>query len=500
MLPCCRTTSSTSASASSDIEINDHGVPGSRGDLDSLMPALAPNPEDNQRPRPATDTPSRRRSPTRAFGNESGSIWSLASTWVLLLLLLYFALDGISPFVNEPTATRAVAASSASGANMDRGGKLLIFAACIIFVLQRHGSVRRLGLQMKLMTSFPILAILLSPLSQLPTRTISSGALLLGGILLMYSIMSRYEFDEVLALLLVLGTATMVASIAFAVALPQYGLDRMGGHSSAWKGIFSAKNYLGNMALFFLTAAISYRARTPFFRAVRVSEIVFCLVAIAFSRAATAYVLTGIYISYFVTVKSLHNFRKKDYFVVSFLILVVCFSMAVVIVIWPDFLFTLLGKDVTLTGRIGIWSAVVDSIAKRPLVGYGYQAFWLGLEGESYRVILAVSWVLAQAQNGFLDVMLEMGILGLTIVLLVFGFAFRDGLVCLLQSRNETQLRAVEWYLAIVILTLLYNLDESFLFDPNHLGSMMLLLACIGLKTEWLRMRAGTGSKAIFQT
>ena len=71
--------------------------------------------------------------------------------------------------------------------------------------------------------------------------------------------------------------------------------------------------------------------------------------------------------------------------------------------------------------------AVLGFIAKRPVLGYGYQAFWLGLEGESYRIILAVSWVLAQAQNGFLDVMLEMGAVGLVIVLLVFGFAFRDG-------------------------------------------------------------------------
>jgi len=450
------------------------------------MLALPANSEAVKRYGPATDTVSRREGPAR----ESGNIWSHASTWALLLLLLYFALDGVSPFVNEPTATRAVATSSAGGVLTDRLGKLLMFVACMIFAMQRHQSVRRLSMQMKLVTSFPILALLLSPLSQLPTRTISSGALLLGSILLLYYIMSRYQLDQVLELLLVLGTATMVASIVFAVALPRYGLDQMGGHSSAWKGIFSAKNYLGNLALFFLTATVSYRARTPFLRAARVSQIIFCLTAIAFSRAATAYMLTAVYIGYFLTLKCLHNFRKKDYFVVSFLLLAVFVSMTVVIVVWPDFLFTLLGKDVTFTGRTEIWSAVLDSIAKRPLLGYGYQAFWLSLQGESYRVILTVSWVLAQAQNGFLDVMLEMGMVGLTIVLLVFGFAFRDGVVCLFQSRDQTQLRAVEWYLAIVVLTLFYNLDESFLFDPKHLGSMMFLLACVGLKIEWLRLRA----------
>ena len=134
----------------------------------------------------------------------------------------------------------------------------------------------------------------------------------------------------------------------------------------------------------------------------------------------------------------------------------------------------------TLTGRTEIWSAVIDSIAKRPLLGYGYDAFWLGLEGESYRIILAVSWALAQAQNGFLDVMLEMGVAGLAIVLLIFGFAFRDALVCLLRSRDDAQLRAVEWYLAIVILTLIYNLDESFLFAAKHLGSMIFLAGLRG--------------------
>jgi exopolysaccharide production protein ExoQ len=408
-----------------------------------------------------------------------------------MLLLLYFALNGVSPFVNDPTATRAVTTSSEGGVFFERISKLLIFAACMTFVFQRGQLVGRLSLRLKLITAVPLLALLLCPFSQLPSRTISSGALLLGTVLLLYYIMSRYTPDQVLELLLILGTATMAASIVFAVALPQYGLDQMGGHADAWKGIFSAKNYLGNLALFFLTAAVSYHARTSFLQSLRIAEILFCLTAIAFSRAATAYILTAIYVTYLVVAKTLHRFHKKDYLVVWLVLLVALSAVAAVIAIWPDALFSLLGKDLTLTGRTGIWTAVIDSIVKRPLLGYGYQAFWLGLEGESYRVILAVSWVLAQAQSGFLDVTLELGLAGLAIVLLIFGFAFRDAIVCLLRSHDQTQLRAVEWYLAIVILTFLYNLDESFLFEPKHLGSMIFLLACVGLKIEWMRVQEG---------
>jgi O-antigen ligase len=430
------------------------------------------------------------RTPPRP-AEKSGNIWSRTSTWSLLLLLFYFVLDGVSPFANAPVATRAVATSSAGGVVAERFTKLLIFAICMIFVVRRWQSVRRLSRQMKLITSFPILALLLCPVSQMPTRTISSGFLLLSSVLLLYYIMSRYPFDQVLEMLLVIGTLAMGASVVFAIALPQYGLDLMGGHSGAWKGIFSAKNYLGNMALFFLTVAVSYRGRTSVFRSIRVSQIVLCLAAMVFSRAATAYLLTAVYVVYFVITKALCCLRKRDYFVVCLLLLMGLLTVAVVTAVWPDFLFGLLGKDPTLTGRTGIWSATIDSIVKRPLFGYGYQAFWLGLEGESYRVILAVSWLLAQAQNGFIDVTLEMGAVGLAIVLLVFGFAFRDGVVCLLRSRDDAQLRAVEWCLAIVILTFIWNLDESFLFDPKHFGSMIFLIACVGLKREWMNLRVG---------
>jgi exopolysaccharide production protein ExoQ len=425
-------------------------------------------------------------------GEDSKEIWRRPSTWGLLLLLLYFALAGVSPFINEPVSTRIVATGSAGGVFFDRITKLLSISACMIFALQRHQSVRRLSMHSKLITGFPILALLLAPLSQQPTRTISSGTLLLGGILLVYYIMSRYTVDQVLELFLVLGTGTIASSIAFALALPQYGLDLLGGHDTAWKGIFMAKNYLGNLALFFLTVAVSYRGRTSLLRSVRVAQIIFCLIAIVFSRAATAYMLTVIYIGYLITMKTLRGLRKKDSLVLCILLLVAFCAATAVIVFFPDFLFSLLGKDVTLTGRTEIWRAVIDSIAKRPLLGYGYDAFWLGLEGESYRIILTVSWALAQAQNGFLDVMLETGAAGLAIVLLVVGFAFRDALTCLLRSRDQAQLRVVEWYLAIAILTVIYNLDESFLFAAKHLGSMIFLLACVGLKMEWMRLRSSS--------
>jgi exopolysaccharide production protein ExoQ len=421
------------------------------------------------------------------------SQWRSASTWVLLLLWIYYALNGISPFLNEPTAMRAVATNSGSSVAMERLSKLVLFVVCMLFVMRRPQAVLRVARQMKLVTAFPVLALLLFPVSQQATRTLTSALVMLGGILLMYCIATTYTLDQVLEQLFVLGTVTISASILFALVLPQYGLDNMGGHATAWKGIFSAKNALGDMALFFLTVAVAYRAPTTMLRCLRLCQVLFCLVAIAFSQAATAYLLTAVYAVYFVVMKALHGFRKRDYVVIAAAMLILfCLAAAGMIVFRPDFVLTLLGKDSSLTGRTQIWAAVLHSIGQRPLFGYGYQAFWLGLEGESYHVILAVSWMLNQAQSGFLDVTVETGIAGLTLVLLIFLFAFRDALSCLFRARDEARLNGVEWYLAVILLTLLYNLDESFLFEPKHLGSMLFVLACVGVRQEWLRLHEGS--------
>ena len=83
----------------------------------------------------------------------SAGIWSRASTWGLLLLLLYFALDGVSPFVNSPTALRAVATGSEGGILGERLIKLWMFVICMIVVTQRRQAVRRISMQMRLVTS-----------------------------------------------------------------------------------------------------------------------------------------------------------------------------------------------------------------------------------------------------------------------------------------------------------------------------------------------------------
>src|SRR5262249_21893292 len=89
----------------------------------------------------------------------------------------------------------------------------------------------------------------------------------------------------------------------------------------------------------------------------------------------------------------------------------------------PDQAASALGKDATLTGRTALWYLVADAIAYRPWFGYGYGAFWLGATGESASIWSALSWQPAEAHNGFLDLGLQLGLVGVALFLTGFGTA-----------------------------------------------------------------------------
>jgi O-antigen ligase len=147
------------------------------------------------------------------------------------------------------------------------------------------------------------------------------------------------------------------------------------------------------------------------------------------------------------------------------------------------------GKDPTLSERTVIWAAVWTTIAKQPVLGYGYGAFWTGLQGPSLNIVLISGWALAQAQNGFLDVWLQVGIAGVLLILLATGQAARDALRCFRGSGQDNYVR---WCIVVIVTTLLYNIGESSL-GMIQLVWFLFLLACIGLKQARMAKQSDPG-------
>ena len=75
----------------------------------------------------------------------------------------------------------------------------------------------------------------------------------------------------------------------------------------------------------------------------------------------------------------------------------------------------LVGRSDDLTGRLDIWAAVVELIGERPVLGWGWVSYWAPWVEpfDDLVVIRGVRYL--QAHNAWLDVMLQLGVVGLII-------------------------------------------------------------------------------------
>ena len=96
-----------------------------------------------------------------------------------------------------------------------------------------------------------------------------------------------------------------------------------------------------------------------------------------------------------------------------------------------DMLITALGREATLTGRMELWEDVL-SFNINPVVGVGFESFWLGPRAEW----LANKhwWRPNQAHNGYLETYLNLGTLGVILLAAWIFAAFRKASRTLLED------------------------------------------------------------------
>jgi O-antigen ligase len=111
--------------------------------------------------------------------------------------------------------------------------------------------------------------------------------------------------------------------------------------------------------------------------------------------------------------------------------------IVILLVTAPDFIFNLMGKDSSLTGRSWIWPYVIDQISEKPLLGWGYCAFWSAANPIAWQISQAVAgdnwWVMTitNAHNGMLEMLLEIGFLGTLFFLFLLGRNFLTAIKCM---------------------------------------------------------------------
>ncbi len=273
---------------------------------------------------------------------------------------------------------------------------------------------------------------------------------------------SRYTLNEQIKLCAIMFIISAFMCIAFSLLLPNYGIqsDIVGG---AWRGIYINKNILGQRFLLggmiFLFLALESQKKHW------VSWIGYTIsfVLILLSKSTTS---LGNFI--FITIAfQVYRFLRWKYEIMIPIFLLIA-TLSVSFSIWAvkgDVLLTTVGKDTTLTGRTNLWPAVWDMILKKPWLGYGYGAFWQGLNGESANVLRVVGWDVNHAHNGFLDIMLSIGMLGLFIFAMGFFMNLWRSIYLTHLNNNSTSM----WLLIYLTFIVPSNVTETTLMNQNSI-------------------------------
>jgi exopolysaccharide production protein ExoQ len=130
--------------------------------------------------------------------------------------------------------------------------------------------------------------------------------------------------------------------------------------------------------------------------------------------------------------------------------------------------------DSSFTGRTVIWDFASWEIDRRPFLGWGYQSFWL-VGPDAPSVVEAPGWVktMPSAHNGYLDTQLDMGYVGLTL-LVIFIIATLHAI-----GRVADRDPARAWLvLSLALFIILINTMESaWMHGMDMLWLMFVILA-----------------------
>jgi exopolysaccharide production protein ExoQ len=131
--------------------------------------------------------------------------------------------------------------------------------------------------------------------------------------------------------------------------------------------------------------------------------------------------------------------------------------VAFFILVYREQLFTLIGKSPDMTGRTEIWKAVLGLISERWFQGWGWISYWIPGVKPYEGLIVRDNVTYYQAHNSYLDVWLQLGIIGFILFIALLTITFVK--LWRLAVRHTSPLYL--WPLLVFIAILVQNLTES---------------------------------------
>jgi exopolysaccharide production protein ExoQ len=396
---------------------------------------------------------------------------------IAFVVVLLFLTSGA--FLASLQGEDATSLGTRTGSLLTNGIWACMYILAAIFVVQ-HCKGSQLSLRRGWLFLAPI-GIAMASLAWSDDRasTFLRCVALVGTTLQSYYLAVRFGSRRLLQILGWVGAISMVLCYIFAIFVPQIGIgtDLFEGD---WLGIFPHKNSLGsNAALWFLVFLVLGASDEEEPWAARFAAAA-SLILVFLSHSATS-LITCLFVLAIYLGRRLFWFPRWFY-VTGSLGIGVLLNWGLTSESFGSVVATL-GRDPSLTGRTEIWGLVWMMILDKPFLGYGYGAFWRGLDGPSEFVWRTFGMPLFYSHNGFLDLWLDVGLVGLCLFLAGFAVCFKRAVEAFKRSKRSESM----WPLLFLIFLFVSNLTEGSILRVNLLP----WLVYMAIALEFARVAPG---------
>jgi exopolysaccharide production protein ExoQ len=327
--------------------------------------------------------------------------------------------------------------------------------------------------------NLPIFALLFLALlstfwAQMPSlvfrRTIAvSGTTMVGVVLA-----TRFSMGELLKLIRWVFRIGAALSIAVFVVSPNFAISG-GLEGNGLRGVYNHKNHFGAiMALAFLVEWF-FPETSKRLRVIRGFALFVFFGLLISSNSLTSIVALIVTIGAMQVFKIFH-YRYKVPLPLLFGVVILVAGTLALIEVNSDSVTELMGRTSDLTGRTELWSYTFSMISKQPLLGFGYSGFWVGASEESLGLQRLLGWNPIYSHNGYIEVLLSLGMAGLLLTLVIVGTGIKRALVHAETSSSAQNL----WPLGFLVFFLIHNIAECTILLQNSIEWALCIATVVG--------------------
>jgi O-antigen ligase len=366
--------------------------------------------------------------------------------------------------------------SSSSKAISEGNPFLQVVWACIYVITAiRAGQQPRAILEMirsnKLLIGLVLLTFFSAAWSADPGLTLRRSIALLATTLFGVDFAVRYSLRDQLRLLAVALGGVVLLSVVVQVFFPGQILTVDMLYPDAWVGLFGQKNEFGRIVVLATLVVLTAVRKSVGGIIITVLALVTAIGLIIAAQSMTSFVaLVGMILvmQFAPTLRWSARIRRA----VQVFGTIIALPAFYALIHFRDSVTELMGRNASLTGRVKIWGLSVASIALKPILGYGYSAFWPA-SAEAMRIDVAINWTVPHAHDAYIELALELGLVGLGLYVGAYLLAIKRAALYMRMERDNS----AKWPLVYLCFVLLYSFTENYVLAPNTIFWMLFVAA-----------------------